>query len=165
MDEQTGAGARPPSPSPRARLIYACTAFLALGVLVAGVLALSGGSEGAGAAEAPGECLERWNSDRSARSFGRHNALAHGYSHAQVLTLTSDGSAPISAGDPDASCAVIFASTSLDPERVVAGQIYLQARWQPLNGLLDVERLAALQSEAVAAANTALTQTGELEPL
>lgn len=165
MHEQPAPTTPPGAEASRARVLYAGAAFLVLGLLVAAVLVLSGGSGGSDVADAPAECLENWNADESARNFGVHNALVHGYSQAQVLTLTSDDGKAVPEDDPQATCTVVFASNTLDPERAAAGQIYLNGEWQALSDLLDTERLSALQGEAVAAANATLTETGELESL
>jgi hypothetical protein len=147
----------------RARLIFAGGAAAVLGAaVVAIVVAGSGSGETAPSSPPPVECLERWNGDADARSVGRHQSIAHGYSSLHVLRLTEHGAVP---EDPaDGVCAVVFAAAQLDPERGAAAQILVGERWVPLSRRTGVEqeRLAELQSEAVERANAELRPDGTI---
>ncbi len=94
-------------------------------------------------------------------AFGQHQSGSHGYYEVQVLNLSNDGASEVAAGDPGASCAVIFAATALDPEPVSAAQIEKRGAWIPLSQLVEFNRLAALQSEAQSAYNAQLDARGD----
>jgi hypothetical protein len=57
----------------------------------------------------------RWNEDPAALAFGRHQSGAHDYYKVQVLTLSPDGQSQVAREAPGASCAVVFASSALNP--------------------------------------------------
>jgi hypothetical protein len=134
------------------------------------VLAASRGSSlDNNAAPAPPECLALWNDDQRALRLGRHQSLAHGYSRVQVTFISDDGARLVSEEDaegpqPGATCAVIFAAASLDPEPGANAQIHLRGRWGPLSSLIGINRLALLQREASMEVNATLTRGGDLEP-
>ena len=71
----------------------------------------------------------------------------------------------MAAGDPGASCAVVFAATALDPEPVSAAQIEKRGAWIPLSQLVEFDRLAALQSEAQSAYNAQIGPDGRITSL
>ena len=154
MDD-AGDGAPPQHP----RLIAA--GVLATGLLAAvAVVVVSGGGEDSNV-EPELACLEAWNSDPAARTYGVHNFDSHGYQDVHVLRLDTDGQ-PASPGE--GSCAVVFASATLDPEPIAAAQVYSGDSWRPLSELPSVsaQRLGELQSDAVGDANATLDDAGAL---
>ncbi len=149
----------------RANLIFAGVAAIALGVLIAVVVVLAGSGGKSDAAPAPGGCLRSWNSDQSALADGRHIALAHHYTEAQVGYMDADGADSISKEPNGRECVVVFASTTLDPEVEYAGQIELNGDWTPLSAVVAPVELAWLQRAALDAANARPTPEGKLSPL
>jgi hypothetical protein len=149
----------------RARLLIAGGLGVALVLAVAAVIALGGDSTEHEFTEAPGGCLADWNGDPAAVSFGRHQSGAHHYFDVQVLMLSPDGRRELPAGDPKASCAVVFAASALDPEPISAAQIHSRGEWAPLAQEAEFNRLAELQKRAQAAYNARVTPEGTLEPL
>src|SRR5687767_10697455 len=112
----------------RARLLFAAGLGGLLAIAVIVLVVLSGGGEDHKFTAAPSRCLDGWNEDETAPSkLGIHQYDAHGYNYVQVLTLSSDGSAPVPESEPTAVCAVLFASNTLDPEAVAAALIRLPA--------------------------------------
>ena len=145
----------------RGNLIFAGVAAITLGVLIAVVvLAASGGKSNA--APAPRGCMRSWNSDQSALADGRHIALAHHYTEAQLGYMDADGAASISNDPHGRECVVVFASTTLDPEVEYAGQIELNGDWTPLSAVVAPVELAELQSAAFDGANAKPTAEGRL---
>ena len=145
----------------RGNLIFAGVAAITLGVLIAVVvLAASGGKSNA--APAPRGCMRSWNSDQSALADGRHIALAHHYTEAQLGYMDADGAGSISNDPNGRECVVVFASTTLDPEVEYAGQIELNGDWTPLSAVVAPVELAELQSAAVDGANAKPTAEGRL---
>jgi hypothetical protein len=156
-------GGRAETQASRARLgVALAAAVLLVGLTAVIVLASSSGSSEEGAASAPDDCLKAWNSDPEAISFGRHNSVGHGYSQVEVGYMPEEGSASLSADAAVGECAVVFAANQLDPEVLAAGQIYVDAEWLPLSGLLETADLAQLQSAAVGGANATVTPQGNL---
>ena len=151
--------------SRRGRLLLAAGlgAALVLAVVLVAVLGSSG--EDRKFSAAPPQCIDRWNADQAAVAFGQHQSGSHGYYEVQVLSLSNDGASEVAAGDPGASCAVVFAATALDPEPVSAAQIEKRGAWIPLSQLVEFNRLAALQSEAQLAYNAQLTPEGTIQSL
>ena len=148
----------------RANLIFAGVAAITLGVLIAVVvLAPSGGKSNA--APAPRGCMRSWNSDQSALADGRHIALAHHYTEAQLGYMDADGASSISNDPNGRECVVVFASTTLDPEVEYAGQIELNGDWTPLSAVVAPVGLAWLQRDAFDGANARPTPEGRLAPL
>jgi hypothetical protein len=149
----------------RARALIAIGALLGLGLLVAGILVL-GGSDDGSAEAAPSECVELWNSDERAISTGAHNSAAHSYTRVQVA-YADDQAQSLSPEPVDGGgCIVVFAARALDPEPVAAAEIHLDGKWRPMSTLLsDFERLAELQSDALAGANAELTADGRVTAL
>ena len=149
----------------RARLLIAGGLSVALVVAVAVVILLSGDSAEHEFTAAPGGCVADWNGDPAAVAFGRHQSGAHHYYDVQVLTLSPDGRRELPAGDHEASCAVVFAASALDPEPISAAQIHSRGEWAPLAQEAEFNRLAELQRRAQAAYNARVTPEGTLEPL
>jgi hypothetical protein len=87
----------------------------------------------------------------------------HGYNRVQVLTVSADGGAP--ADGPDAICAVVFASGTLDPEASAAAFVQTSGAWTPLSTLQPNERLASYQSEALSGYNAEVGEDGRIESL
>jgi hypothetical protein len=154
-----------PAAGGRARLIFAAGLAGLLAVAAIVLVSQSGGSEHTFTA-APQRCLDGWNEDPSAPSqLGVHQYDAHGYNYVQVLTLSSDGSAPVSESEPTAVCTVLFASPTLDAEASAAALVQLQGGWQPLSRLQQTSRLAEYQAQAQEDYNARLQQDGTIEPL
>jgi len=148
----------------RANLIFAGVAAITLGVLIAVVVVLASGGN-SNAAPAPRGCMRDWNSDQSALADGRHIALAHHYTEAQVGYMDADGAGSISKEPNGRECVVVFASTTLDPEVEYAGQIELNGDWTPLSAVVAPMELAWLQRAALDGANAKPTAEGRLAPL
>jgi hypothetical protein len=148
----------------RARALIAIGALATFGILIA-VILLAGGDDGADVAAAPEECVEAWNGDPHAVSNGVHNFNSHGYASVQVAYANEDGTeiapSPVDGG----GCVVVFAAQALDPEPVAAAEIKLAKRWVPLSYEAELDRLAELQSDAMASANAQLSEDGTLAPL
>jgi hypothetical protein len=156
--------------SQRARLIIALGAAILLAAIVVVVVVARGGDE------EPSEllahtCFETWNDDVVApRQDGIHAYTAHGYrqtlvtrldENAEIVGLGDDSTAP---GDPQARCAVIFASPQPDEEPDFGVRVYDEGRWTGL-GLTDespLKVIAGLQAEAVADSNALLASNGTL---
>ena len=149
----------------RANLIFAGVAAITLGVLIAVVVVLAGSGGKSDAAPAPRGCVRSWNSDQSALADGRHIALAHHYTEAQVGYMDADGAGSISKEPNGRECVVVFASTTLDPEVEYAGQIELNGDWTPLSAVVAPVELAWLQRAAFDGANARPTPEGKLSPL
>ena len=149
----------------RSRLIFAGALAGLLVVAAIVLLSQSGGTEHTFTA-APQRCLDSWNDDPSAPTkLGIHQYDVHGYNYIEVLTLSSDGSAPVSESEPTAVCAVLFASPTLDAEASAAALVELQGGWQPLSRLQRTSRLAEYQAQAQADYNAKLQDDGTIEPL
>jgi hypothetical protein len=163
MDEPT---TQRPAGGDRSRLIFA-GALAGLLAVAAIVLVSQSGGQKHDFVAAPDRCLDAWNDDpKDAPSqLGVHQYNAHGYNFVEVLTLSSDGSAPTAESEPTAICAVLFASTNLDPELAAAALIKLPAGWQPLSTLQQTARLADYQAQAQEDYNAELQQDGTIEPL
>jgi hypothetical protein len=147
----------------RSRLYF--TGVLAAGLLaVVLIVALSAGGEDGSSAPADPECVEAWNSDPAQVALGVHQFNGHGYSRVQVTRVAEDGG-PLGE-DEMGPCAVVFAADALDPEPGAAAQVLRRERWGPLSELPEAtpDRLAALQSEAIDAANASLEGNGKLVP-
>lgn len=149
-------------PQPRARLLIALGAALALILLVVVVIASSGGGDESESFVAAPECIDAWNENASATAYGRHNFNFHLYTGALVTFLTDDA-AQVGKGE-GGRCAVIFPSQALDPEPFAAGQILQGKKWLSLSSLdgVALTRVAELQAEAAATQNTAIETTGRL---
>jgi hypothetical protein len=148
----------------RANLIFAGVAAITLGALIA-VVVLAGSGGKSNAAPASPRCMRSWNSDQSALADGRHIALAHHYTEAQVGYMDADGAGSISNDPNGRECVVVFASTTLDPEVEYAGQIELNGDWTPLSAVVVPVELAALQRAAFDDANAKPTAEGRLAAL
>jgi hypothetical protein len=149
----------------RARLLLAGATFVGLLVLVAGVLALSGGEDEHTYAAAPARCVEAWNGDPSAAVLGQHQFTYHHYSEVELLILTPAG-AEAPETDPAGRCAIAFAASSLDAELAAATLIEdPKLGWTPLSDAVAADRLAQLQADAKDAYNAHLTDEGKIEPL
>ncbi len=158
--------------SQRARLVIALGAAILLATIVVVVVVARGGDEEPSEILA-GTCFEAWNDDVVApRQDGIHAYTAHGYRQtlvtrldedAEIVGLGDDSTAP---GDPQARCAVIFASPQVDEEPDFGVRVYDEdeGRWTGL-GLTDespLKVIADLQAEAVADSNALLASNGTL---
>jgi hypothetical protein len=149
----------------RANLIFAGAAAVALGLLIAVVVALAGSGGESNAAPAPQQCVRSWNSDQTALADGRHNALVHNYTEAQVGYMDADGADSVSNEPNGRECVVVFASTTLDPEVEYAAEIEVDGEWIPLSAVVAPVELAGLQRAALDGANVRPTAEGKLSPL
>lgn len=166
----SGAGTQPSEPEGRSesasRLLLAGGLAGLLAGLIAAVLLLAGGSDEPRTVSAPpAECLRAWNRDEDALAFSRHNATFHEYESAQVGYMEPGSSAEVSSERGDGTCVVVFPRASLDPEPFAAGQVLLGRLWAPLDGLMPLDVIARVQSEAFEGANAQPTPEGSLEPL
>jgi hypothetical protein len=134
--------------------------------IVAIVAVASGGGGDEREVTADPHCIEAWNSDPAARSYGRHNFSFHLYKGALVTYLDINGN-EVDPGDPDGLCAVIFPAKVLDSEPFAAGQVLEGKRWSPISSLDRVEltHVAELQVLAAGHPNTTLDVQGVLAPL
>lgn len=152
--------------SQRSRIAIAIAAAVLLAAIVAIVAATGGSGEDERAVvPAPERCVEAWNADEAAATYGRHNFSFHKYEGALVTFLTEDAE---EVGDGEGGlCAVIFPSQELDSEPVAAGQVLRVRDWAPISTLPGVElsRVAELQVDAAEAPNQALERTGLLTDL
>lgn len=150
------------APQSRSRLIFA-------GVLLAGllggvtVLLVAGGSDEVAAADP--DCVDLWNEDAGAVSFGRHQESDHGYAAIQVARLDAKGN--FVEGEGAGLCAMIFAAQVLDSEPTSAAQIYDDNNWKALinNPGVGTDLVADLQSGATTEANASLTPDGTIVAL
>ena len=165
--------------SQRARLAIALGAALLLAAIVIVVVA-TGGSEDDEASELlAGTCFVTWNEDLVApRQDGIHAYTSHGYRQTLVTRIDREGGI-IGLGDdstppddPEARCAVIFASPQVDMEPDFGVRVFDQnvrgedSGWTGLS-LADttpLEQIEALQAEAVSESNTLLLSNGTLGP-
>ena len=155
--------------SPRARLAVALGATFLLAAIVGIVLATRASDEGSAAPT--GTCFVAWNEDPIApRQDGIHAYTAHGYRETLVTRIDPEGELVDDPGDeldpddPDARCAVIFASPQADEEPDFGVRVFDAGRWTGLT-LADgtqLEDIARLQAEAVAQANALLASNGTL---
>jgi hypothetical protein len=145
-------------------LLIALVAAVVLGGTVVAVLALGGNdaSSNHDAGAASDECIQAWNGDPAALSYGRHNFNFHRYTGALVTYLTPDAE-EVGQGDGGV-CAVIFPSRVLDPEPFAAGQVLQGGEWHPITDLKGIElaRVAELQVDAAKGPNTTLDTRGKL---
>ena len=154
----------------RARLVFAGALAAVLVVVTVVVVILGSDDEQAREfAAAPKRCIEEWNTDPTAVSLGRHQVgpppSGHGYLSVQVTTLSPDGARELTANDPEAVCALIFASATLSPEPGSAVLVSMNGGWHTLLGLQQEERLAAFQVEAQSDYNARLEPDGTITPL
>jgi len=156
--------------SQRPRLAIVGGAAVLLAAIV-GIVLATGGSD-----EAPsvptGICFETWNNDPIAPvQDGQHAYSAHGYRQTLVSRLDRDGEivedpddeAP--ADDPEARCAVIFASPQPDFEPDFGVRVYDEGRWTGL-AIADkapLDDIAALQAEAVSESNSVVAASGQIQ--
>jgi hypothetical protein len=149
----------------RTRLLLAGGLAAALVIAVVLITALRGSGPDREFASPPPRCIDAWNTDPAAVAFGRHQSGSHGYYEVQVLTLSNDGRSEVPPTAPGASCAVVFASSALDPEPVSAAQIVKSGAWTPLSRFSDFSRLAELQADAQSAYNAQITPEGTIREL
>jgi hypothetical protein len=157
--------------SQRARLAFALGATLALIAIVLVVVATRGSDEDTSELLAD-TCFKTWNEDLIApRQDGVHAYTGHGYRQTLVTRLDRDGQIvglgddSAAADDPDARCAVIFASPQVDSEPDFGVRVFDKGRWTGL-ALSDgttLEDIAGLQAEAVADSNAILLSNGTLD--
>ncbi len=148
----------------RARALIAICALVGLAVLVVVIMATGSSSERE-FAEAPSECVDSWNADAQAKSTGTHNFNAHSYSSVQIAYASDDAAEVSSSPVAGGGCIVIFAAQALDPEPVAAAEINLGGEWEPMSTNAELDRLAELQSNALAEANATLGADGGVTPL
>jgi hypothetical protein len=135
-------------------------------LLACAVLWISGcgNSEGVafekGGPQAPRACLERWNADEGARSFGRHAYVApHNSRAAQVFRVSGQEN-----GRPR-ECAVVFAVSESDREYGTVGEVSLLGGWGLMNEFPSIGDPAVAQRKAASNANAQLDSEGRLAPL
>ena len=148
------------APDSRRAAIYAAGVFLA-GLAVVVVVVVVSGSDGGEAGAADPACIEAWNSDETAVSFGQHQFGGHGYERVEVLRVDEQGTP----SDAESGlCAVVFAAGELDPEPGARAQVLLDGSWTGFEslGAIDDRTIGQLQSDAVAGTNASLTSEGEL---
>lgn len=162
--------ASPAGASQRARLAIVGGAAVLLAAIV-GIVVATGGSDEAPSAPT-GVCFETWNDDPIAPiQDGQHAFSAHGYRQTLVTRLDREGEivedadeeAP--ADDPDARCAVIFASPQPDFEPDFGVRVYDEGRWTGLaiTDKAPLDEIAALQAEAVSESNSVVAASGQLQ--
>jgi len=153
----------------RTRLAVALGASVLLAAIL-GIVIATGGSDAAPATPT-GTCFEAWNDDAIAPvQDGQHAYAEHGYRQALVTRVDSEGKIVDSpddhaaADDPEARCAVIFASPRVDMEPDFGVRVFDEGRWTglALTDKLKPEEIASLQADAVAPANALLTTGGRL---
>ena len=147
----------------RGRLLFAAVATALLTAAVVAV-AISGSSDDEAIDD---ECVEEWNGDAIARSDGVHAYEAHGYNATLVTRVGPDGNViPDADGPPtpDARCLVVFATPQPDFEPDFGVRVLDQGRWTGLvlADRVSLDRIAAMQSDATATANTTLLPDGRL---
>ena len=160
--------------SQRARLAIVLGATFLLTAIVGVVLATGGSDDGL--ATPTGTCFVAWNDDPVApRQDGIHAYTAHGYRQTLVTRLDRqgeivEGDEEQAPDDPNARCAVIFASPQVDEEPDFGVRVYSdnvrgeESGWTGLSleGGTKLEDIAALQAEAVATSNALLASNGLL---
>ena len=157
-----------PDPT-RGRLTVALGGAVLLAAIIAIVVLTRESDE---APPAPtGTCFVAWNDDPIApRQDGIHAYTEHGYRETLVTRLDEDGRIADGAGDglepddPKTPCAVIFASPQVDDEPDFGVRVFAEGRWTGLalaRGT-ELEDIASLQAEAVAASNAVLAADGTL---
>ena len=154
----------------RARLAVALGAAFLFAMIV-GIVLVAGGSGSDEGALPTGTCFVAWNEDPIAPiQDGQHAYTAHGYRQtlvtrldrdAQIIDAPSDDDEP---GDPEARCAVIFASPQPDFEPDFGVRVFDRGRWSSLaiTDKATLDDIADLQAEAVADSNALLAASGKL---
>jgi hypothetical protein len=126
-------------------------------------IAACGDSEGVafekGGRPAPRSCLERWNADQGATTFGTHAYLGHKSRAAQVFRVAE------SQGQRPRGCAVVFAVSESDREYGTVGEVSLSAGWELMNSFPVLGDPAEAQRRASSNANASLNSDGRLAPL
>jgi hypothetical protein len=161
--------------SRRARLAVALGATFLLAGIVGVVLATRGSDEPPAAPA--GTCFVAWNEDPVApRQDGIHAYTAHGYRQTLVTRIDREGKIledsddALEPDDPEARCAVIFASPQVDEEPDFGVRIFernVRGKEPGWTGLAledgtQLEDIARLQAEAVAISNAVLAADGTL---
>ena len=123
------------------------------------------------AATPTGTCFTTWNQDEVALSQdGQHAYESHGYRETLVTRLDAEGEIiqepddDLEPDDPDARCAVIFASPQVDEEPDFGVRVFARGRWTGLvlaDGV-ELEAVTELQAQAVSLANAVLRADGTL---
>jgi hypothetical protein len=135
---------------------------MALALAVAATAGCGGSGPGS-AAPAPGRCVDSWNEDSTALSFGRHVYDTHESHRAEVALLAAgDGNPNVPAGR---ICAVVFAVPESDVEYGAVGLVVTDLGWASMQELArdDQAALDRIQGEAASATNATLFPDGELD--
>jgi len=160
----------PDGTSQRTRLAIVGAATLLLAAIV-GIVVLTGSSDEP-AGPPTGTCFEAWNQDPLAPiEDGQHAYTSHGYRETlvtrvdrsgQIIESPDDDAAP---DDPDARCAVIFASPQVDTEPDFGVRVFDQGRWTglALSDELPLDEITELQADAVTDSNALLLAGGTLD--
>jgi hypothetical protein len=122
-----------------------------------------GAAAGGSGAPAPERCVDSWNGESTALSFGRHVYDTHESHRAEVVVLTAeDGNPNVAARG---ACAVIFAVPESDVEYGAVGLVETDLGWASMQELAreDQEALDRIQSDASSAVNATLFPDGELD--
>ncbi len=155
--------------SQRARLAIALGGAV-LFALIVGIVVLTRDSDDPPAAPT-GACFVAWNEDPIApRQDGIHAYTTHGYRETLVTRIDRDGQVipdaddELEPDDPDAPCAVIFASPQVDDEPDFGVRVFAEGRWTGLSLTrgTELEDIAELQAEAVSISNAVLESDGVL---
>lgn len=156
--------------SQRPRLAIALGAAVLLAGIIIIIVSTRGSEEPSGLLTST--CFEAWNENGAVLiQDGQHAYSAHGYRQtlvtrldrdAEIIETADDDAAP---DDPDARCAVIFATPQPDFEPDFGVRVFDEGKWTglALSDKLPVEEIAALQAEAVAESNAVLVANGQLE--
>jgi hypothetical protein len=132
--------------------------------LAAAAIAGCGGSGQGSAKPAPDRCVDGWNEDSTALSFGRHVYNTHESHRAEVALLEAEGGNPnVPAGR---ICAVVFAVPESDIEYGAVGLVVTDLGWASMQELArdDQATLDRIQGEASSATNATLFPDGQLDP-
>lgn len=168
-DEPTESDARAGQASQRARLAIALGASFLLAAIV-GIVVATGGSGDEQAAAPTGACFEAWNASGAPIQDGQHAYTAHGYRQTLVTRLDGDSEIIDSPDDeappddPEARCAVIFATPQPDFEPDFGVRVLVNNRWTGLviADKVPLEDIADLQAQAVSDSNALLAANGTL---
>lgn len=153
--------------SSRTRLLIAGGLAAALAVVVVAITAFSGDDRPRTWAEAPADCLAKWNEGiTNAKPLGRHQYVTHGYNEVRVARIADDQQTVLeNVPEREGRCVIVFAATTLDPERASLAQIHTRLGWRALSELAGEDIVIDLHADAFYATNADLQQDGEIVPL